>query len=244
MRAFRRAISLLASVLCAAAFSAEPDSVAVIEEPERNYIIIRTHLPDSPGGPQAAVSQGRYTVNFGSREGVRPGSIFRVYRLPEEYIGLVRVERVWRDSAWVSVVNLEQKIDLANTLPLAVRYRLLPKYVILETVYFDAGKPVFTAAMHNRLRYIARFILSLPDHSVVLEGHTDNTGTAKKNIQLSKDRAEQIGRYLHEVNLIPEFQLHAIGYGEAQPISTNDTPEGRRLNRRVDMVLVDRLPEP
>lgn len=235
-------ILFLAPLLCATA-SAQTDTTSVGVEPARRYIIIRTHLPDAPGGPQAAVSQGRYTVNFGSRDGVKPGSTFRVYRLENEFIGLVRVERSWRDTAWVKIVSLDQKIDHHETLPMGIRYRLLPKHVFLETVAFDAGKPVFTEGMHNRLRYVARFILSLPDYPVVLEGHTDNTGKREDNLRLGKDRAEQIRSYLHDVHLVPNWQMHAVGYAADRPVATNDTAEGRAKNRRVDMVMLDRLPE-
>ena len=237
-----KTLLFLAPALCAAA-STQTGTTTVGQEPARRYLIIRTHLPDAPGGPQLAVSQGRYTVNFGSREGVKPGSTFRVYRTEEEYIGLVRVERSWRDTAWVKVVSLDQKIDLAQPLPMGIRYRLLPKYVILETVAFDAGKPVFTAGMPNRLRYVPRFILSLPDYPVMLEGHTDSTGNRKANLRLGKERAVKVRTYLHDVHLVPNWQMHTIGYAGERPIATNDTAEGRRQNRRVDMVMLDRLPE-
>ena len=195
--------------MCAAASAqeeeTESDTMAFVREPERRYIIVRTHLPDSPGGPQVAISRGRYTVNFGSREGVKPGSVFRVYRLADEYVGLVRVERVWRDTSWVSLLSLEQKIDLDKPLPFGIRYRLLPEHVILETVSFQAGKPVFSAEMHDRLRYAARFILSLPEYHVIVEGHTDNTGQRERNVVLGKERAQQIANYLHDVQLIPRY---------------------------------------
>jgi len=84
-------------------------------------------------------------------------------------MGLVRVEQVWRDSASVRIVNLERweqppsssADPAALALPLwdgvPYNFRLFPRYVLLETVHFDLGKPVFTPAMHDRLRYAARF---------------------------------------------------------------------------------------
>jgi len=207
------------------------------------YYIIRGHLPDSPGGPQMAVGLGRYIVNFGSRFGVTRGSIFQVYKL-EALAGLVRVEEVWRDSSSVRVVQLEQKIDPENPLPLARGYRLYPKYVLLETINFGTGRPGFTPDMHDRLRYAARFILSFPDFPVVLEGHTDNTGDRKHNVALSLRRAESIRQYLREVQRIPLAQMRAIGYADARPIAPNDTPAGRVRNRRVDIVMLDKVDAP
>ena len=60
---------------------------------------------------------------------------------------------------------------------------------------------------------------------------------------MGKERAEQIRTYLHEVHLVPNWQMHTVGYADDHPIATNNTAEGRRQNRRVDMVMLDRLPE-
>ncbi|MEE2832382.1 MAG: hypothetical protein VYD18_08470, partial [Candidatus Latescibacterota bacterium] len=56
----------------------DSDSVVVVR-PLTKYGILRTHLPDSEGAPQVAVSHARYIANFGTRDGVKPGAIFQVY---------------------------------------------------------------------------------------------------------------------------------------------------------------------
>ena len=233
---------VIAASMSTAAAQSDTTEVAL---PTSQYGILRAELPDSPGGPQVAVSRAGYVVNFGSREGVKPGSIFQVFEgrryEKDGYVGLVRVDRVWRDSALVRLVNLERKVNPESHIPLEAGFRLFPKYVLLETVHFDAGRPVFTTKMHERLRYAARFILSFPDFPVVLEGHTDNTGKKDKNEELGRARAEEIAQFLHDIHLIPRGQLNAIGLAAKRPIATNSTPEGRRQNRRVDIVLVDRL---
>jgi len=230
----------------------EADTTGV-EAPKSKYGIFAGYLPDSPqAGPQLAIGLGRYVVNFGSRDGVRRGSIFQVHR-HERYVGLVRVEEVWRDSASVRVVNLERwehpprsvTDPAADALPLwdgqPYSFWLFPHYVLLETVHFDLGKPVFTPQMHDRLRYAARFILSFPDFPVVIEGHTDNNGPADKNLVLSRNRAEEIMRYLNEIQLVPMEQMHPIGFGESKPVTPNSTEDGRRQNRRVDIILMSEL---
>ena len=238
---------LLTSALIAGSIStasAQSDTTEVTP-PTSRYGILRSQLPNSPGGPQVAVSRADYVVNFGSREGVKPGSIFQVFEgrhyEKDGYVGLVRVDRVWRDSALVRLVNLERKVNPGSHIPLEAGFRLFPKYVLLETVHFDAGRPVFTIKMHERLRYAARFILSFPDFPVVLEGHTDNTGKKDKNEALGRARAEQISQFLHDIHLIPRGQLNVVGFAAKRPIATNSTPEGRRRNRRVDIALVDKL---
>ena len=231
----------------------EADTTAVAA-PQSKYGIFAGYLPKSPqAGPQLAAGLGHYIVNFGSRDGVTEGSIFEVHRR-EQYCGLVRVEQVWRDSASVRVVNLERweqpsraSTDPATALPLwdgkPYSFRLFPRYVLLETVHFDLGKPVFTPAMHDRLRYAARFILSFPDFPVVIEGHTDNSGPPDKNLVLSRNRAEEIRRYLHEIQLVPMAQMHPIGFGETRPVTPNSSEHGRRQNRRVDIVLMNEFEE-
>jgi outer membrane protein OmpA-like peptidoglycan-associated protein len=205
------------------------------------YGIIRVHQPPAPAGVQAAVSLGRYIVNFGTREGVRPGGIFQVTE-PDAILGLVRVEQVWRDSASVRLIRLDQKHKADDPMPLRRGQYLIPKYVLLETVLFDRGKPDLSPSMQERLRFAARFILSFPKFPVVIGGHTDNTGKETDNMKLSEARAAEIRTYLYEVQRIPQEQMHLKGYGETRAVASNDTDEGRHLNRRVEIVLVDRVP--
>ncbi|MBN94716.1 MAG: hypothetical protein CL928_11705 [Deltaproteobacteria bacterium] len=207
------------------------------------YRISQVHLAPGPAGIQAAVSRGRYRVNFGTREGVQPGSIFEVYQ-EHLRLGLVRVERVWRDTSHVRLIRLEQKVNSAPA-PFGARGRLhhlQPKLVLLQTIHFDQGKPDLSTDMHQRLRYLSRFVREFPDHPLVIEGHSDITGDEKRNRVLSRQRAEQIRQYLHEVQRLPMEQMHLWSFGSTEPIATNNTAEGRALNRRVEITLRDTLP--
>lgn len=71
---------------------------------------------------------------------------------------------------------------------------------------------------------------------IVIAGHTDNTGSAEYNQQLSQRRAESVGSYLAQRNVTAE-RMMITGYGETRPIASNDTPEGRSQNRRVELTL-------
>ena len=75
-----------------------------------------------------------------------------------------------------------------------------------------------------------------PTLSVELGGHTDNTGTAEANKKLSEARAKAVYGYLVS-NSIVASRLSFQGYGESRPVATNDTPEGRAENRRVEMTI-------
>jgi outer membrane protein OmpA-like peptidoglycan-associated protein len=86
-------------------------------------------------------------------------------------------------------------------------------------------------------------LLSWPqytDYRIQLEGHTDSQGSARKNQGLSEKRVQNIRAYLVQHFHIAPERILAIGYGESRPIASNDTPEGRSQNRRVEVVNVGR----
>ena len=68
---------------------------------------------------------------------------------------------------------------------------------------------------------------------IEVAGHTDNVGNPQSNIKLSKERAEAIRQYLLQTYGLPPSVVVANGYGDSQPIASNDTVEGREVNRRV-----------
>jgi len=68
---------------------------------------------------------------------------------------------------------------------------------------------------------------------IEIAGHTDNVGNPQNNAKLSKERAEAIRQYLLQTYGLPSGSVVAYGYGDAQPIASNDTVEGREVNRRV-----------
>ena len=68
---------------------------------------------------------------------------------------------------------------------------------------------------------------------IEIAGHTDNVGSPETNIKLSKERAESVRQYLLQTYGLPQNMVAAQGYGDAQPIASNDTPDGREKNRRV-----------
>ena len=75
---------------------------------------------------------------------------------------------------------------------------------------------------------------------IEIAGHTDNVGSPETNIKLSKERAESVRQYLLQTYGLPQNMVAAQGYGEAQPIAPNDTPDGREKNRRVVFKITQR----
>ena len=108
----------------------------------------------------------------------------------------------------------------------------------LSGVLFETGGNQLSALAQNRLDTVARALSAYADRSIVVEGHTDAQGSDEKNRELSQRRADAVREYLEGRGVSPE-QIHSVGKGESEPVASNDTPEGRANNRRVE-IIVDR----
>jgi outer membrane protein OmpA-like peptidoglycan-associated protein len=75
---------------------------------------------------------------------------------------------------------------------------------------------------------------------IEVAGYTDNVGSPETNIKLSKERAESVRQYLLQTYGLPQTMVSAQGYGEANPIAANDSPDGREKNRRVVFKITQR----
>ncbi len=106
----------------------------------------------------------------------------------------------------------------------------------LGDLLFGTGEaelpPAATATLDNMLAGIAKE----PNRRIVVEGHTDNIGDAAHNHELSQRRAEAVRQYLIAHGVAAD-RITAVGKGEADPIAGNDTAEGRKHNRRVDVIV-------
>lgn len=101
---------------------------------------------------------------------------------------------------------------------------------------FASGQSEIAPDKYETLNKVQEAISTFRDPSIVVEGHTDSTGSAAKNRQLSEARAQAVAMFLTAQG-IPEERISIVGYGEDKPIATNETKEGRKQNRRVDVVI-------
>lgn len=111
------------------------------------------------------------------------------------------------------------------------------------TVYdivFDTGKASIKSGARGTLRQVGLVIEDWPQLRVEIAGHTDSTGDAAFNKDLSQRRAESVRAYLLRHFDIEKSQLKAVGYGEDRPIASNDTAEGRAKNRRVEFRVLNK----
>jgi len=101
---------------------------------------------------------------------------------------------------------------------------------------FDTNKAELKQASKDNLTNLAVILNKYPDTNILLEGHTDSQGTEEWNLQLSKLRAQSVENYLAGQKVM-ETRFTVMGYGESQPVATNDTADGRAQNRRVEVAI-------
>lgn len=123
----------------------------------------------------------------------------------------------------------------------AIRVQKLPNDQLLvgmtgETT-FEVDSDEIKPAFYSTMDQISSIVNKYGKTELKVAGYTDNTGTASYNQALSVRRADSVERYLEGDGVLPS-RIYATGYGKNDPIASNSTPEGRRLNRRVDITII------
>lgn len=109
---------------------------------------------------------------------------------------------------------------------------------VLDQVEFATGSAQLAEGARTHLRDLARFLTDRPDVRIALVGHTDTEGRLDNNIALSRKRAQSVRAMLMSEFGIDGDRLLAEGVGFLAPLTNNQTEEGRRINRRVEAVLL------
>lgn len=109
----------------------------------------------------------------------------------------------------------------------------------LGDVLFATGSAEIQGGTNQNLEKLVNFLNQYPDRNVLIEGHTDNVGSAAFNQNLSRQRAESVRRFLTERG-IESHRLSVYGYGFERPIASNDSATGRQQNRRVEVIIENR----
>lgn len=133
----------------------------------------------------------------------------------------------------------KQAREIDNALPGAdvVRVGEGIKLVLNENaVRFDTNKSTLTATAKTNLDKLVPVFKEYADTNIMIYGHTDSTGSAEYNLKLSQERATSVKNYLVSKGLA-STRFSTSGMGIADPIATNDTPEGRSQNRRVEFAI-------
>jgi outer membrane protein OmpA-like peptidoglycan-associated protein len=108
--------------------------------------------------------------------------------------------------------------------------------VNMSDVLFDVDKATLKPGAREKLAKVSGIILSHPGLKLEVEGHADSTGSEEYNQSLSERRASSVRDYLVGQG-VSSASITARGFGESQPVATNDTATGRQLNRRVELIV-------
>lgn len=112
-----------------------------------------------------------------------------------------------------------------------------PKIFTLDNVFFDTGSAVIRQSSYNELNELFEY-LSLKESLIVeIAGHTDNVGNDNSNLILSQNRAESVRNWLIKKGTAPN-RIIAKGYGETQPVASNNSAEGKQRNRRTEVRII------
>ena len=108
--------------------------------------------------------------------------------------------------------------------------------VTLYDLPFSTGQATLSPGAAERLEPLVTYLKANPDRQIIVEGHTDSTGSRQVNQSLAQERAMAVAAFL-ETRGIPADRIVARGMGQDFPIASNATPSGRQENRRVDVVI-------
>ena len=139
--------------------------------------------------------------------------------------------------------NMESEIQKGKITITQLKGKL--KVNMLDEILFASGKTTIKPQGVKLLDRVGKILLNVKEGAISIEGHTDNVPIGPElrkkyptNWDLSAARATTVARYLQEKIGIDPGVLSATGYGEYQPIASNETKEGKARNRRIEIVLI------
>ena len=109
-------------------------------------------------------------------------------------------------------------------------------------IEFDFDKADIRPKYHDQIAAAAAFVKRYPDTHILVAGHTDSVGEESYNKGLSMQRAQALKAYLVQNFGVKAAKLHPRGFGESQPVASNDTEAGRQMNRRVELICCTLIP--
>lgn len=166
------------------------------------------------------------------------GGYFAVLPLGRRYGYFVEKEGYYPIANWVDLKNEKNGITVERDMEMVSIEEMLDKKaaVPLNNLFFESGKSELLPESRFELDRVVMLINSVKV-KIEISGYTDNQGDAESNQRLSEDRCRAVRDYLIDRGC-DYYRFTIIGYGQERPRATNDTPEGRQLNRRVELRLV------
>ncbi len=135
-----------------------------------------------------------------------------------------------------NILTLPEAKDQLLTFNYTVRVQLPEKYV-LSTVFFDYNKTTLSVESYRELNQLTQFMKAQKTMVIEIASYTDNAGAEDKNLKLSQQQADVIRDYLLKHGVHATI-IQAKGYGSADPVASNDSPAGRKQNRRTEIHVI------
>jgi outer membrane protein OmpA-like peptidoglycan-associated protein len=186
--------------------------------------VIGNQLPGSPTGEGAAIGSGFGLVS-GAAAGLGYDTIEDSQIEQENELEALRAQNSMNAD---QLDKIQSKLDYSrNGSNTGAAY----------TIYFDTDATSMRSGSISQLETIADAIKINPyAHSISITGHSDDSGTPEHNLQVAEARARSVAASL-ETRGIATDQVKVVSAGSTKPVATNTTPEGRQLNRRVEIVV-------
>ena len=191
-----------------------------------------TQETDSEGYAEVLVPAGqRYDLEYLSLGRRSTTAHVEVPAGPRQDIRLTLRYRRWRPPARPVIVPREPTPTPAEPPPPTPEPE--PAGLVLEGILFATGSATIDPQSNERLDRVVEYMTHMARARIRISGHTDNVGNPQRNRELSQARAEAVRAYLVSHG-IDGSRVEAIGYGDAQPVASNDTEAGRAQNRRIE----------
>jgi len=158
-------------------------------------------------------------------------------QLRSGYTYLIKIKQIGEDFEYqkIEIPKIIEGIE-STTYELTLKFSK-GKTFTLHNVHFLHAKSTLTTSSYQELKDLLEYMTLKKSTQIEISGHTDNVGDEKQNMTLSQKRAASVKAYLVK-NGIDSNRIIAKGYGESQPIDTNDTAEGRKNNRRCEVKIL------
>lgn len=148
-------------------------------------------------------------------------------------------EKARQDS--ITLAETKRKLDEEKSKRSDAEKQLLSTgLLLLDAVYFETGKSEISINSYPYLNIIGKMLTKYPKLQVEVSGHTDNVGKFQSNMILSQTRADAVRVYLVQISPELSNMLTARGYGSTQPKASNTSADGRKLNRRTELQVLNK----
>jgi outer membrane protein OmpA-like peptidoglycan-associated protein len=199
---------------------------------------------NAPPGWQASLSNSQVPLNgqsgqtnlkVGIPANAAPGR-YPVVVSASDNAGHTASTTVTFASAGAQATAAPARAEAVPATPKIAKTLAVQKRVAVYGIYFDFASATLKPESALVLQEIASALRANPSWKIIIEGHTDNVGGEAYNLDLSRRRAISVKDALVTTYHIDAARLSTVGYGYSRPKASNDTPQGRALNRRVELV--------